>query len=403
MADQNAFCMEVMRGPNSRAGATSNNQPTHEEPPTPGTSTTSFLNHSATFPGGINLNPAVTPSLTDATLSDVAQLSVVLFHEAMHINDPVAGGDKVTKARHAEIYFATMQMLCCIRDYLDQQVFPAGPYTQQEVDDAKDELCKYLEGELIPTYHDLGGDQPFSNCCTGLLVSPPPPKNNPGSGVPFPPLDPSEFGPDNWFYTTPVGRFIGSVSAASNNLNIRKRGGGQWSLPLNGILPQGTFKVTAMSGGLGTDVSFWGTVEGTGDSALVQTTVGWTGTAPVLNPGAVIFQDDGFGDVTALTNFTYAAGKYLVWDYTNATLSAIDSAGVVSLVTSWASFPQLAGKKGMFAMAPQTGGITGPIASFYFTFTDSPGTGNHHASAKSPDWFGLVDIDMDLVPDTVVD
>lgn len=395
MISEDRFCREV--GNTSKAkenNATTNSRPDDLNPPGSNAGDSSSNVNNAGNSDGPSMNLSSETRLEkyeDTDLGELAILAGTLYHEAQHANDGQAAGS----ARHAEIYLDQIQMLCCILDHIENST---PPYSQQEVDDAKKVICAYID-QYIETYHDFGGTESVTQCCTGVVVSPPPSQTPPsGSTIPLPALSPEHFGPDRWVYNTPVGRFVASVDVVSNSFEVFRELDDSWTLPVATLISTGTFLVTAMSGGLGTDVSLWGEDTFTGESVLLQGTMNWSGSAPVFGSFSEVYRGVDFGDVTALSNLTYAHGKYVVWDYTYATLRWVDSTGGFGTVVSSVEYPELLGRRGM--SAGYSVDSNNAIIGYLYSFTEMPGTGNDHADNSSDDWMTLLDYDLDLIPDT---
>lgn len=396
MANQNRICKEAGRsGPaRSHYGKTNlrDDDPGTDPGPTPGEAGAPQVDNVANDDApSINLNPDRVPKYEDVSLGDIALLAGTLYHESQHVLDGVGSNAE----RHAEIYWIQIQMLCCILDYIQNSPL----YTQAEKDDAENQICGNIEVVYIPKYHQLGGDEDITNCCTGATVSPPPSGTTPGSGnPPFAPLALTDFGPDHWEVVTPIDLFDAWLNVVDNELNVLRRNGDSWTLSLASVISGGDFEVRAMSGGLGTDISLFGEDPTSGESVLLQGTIGWNGSAPILGAFSEIYRGVDFGDVTAIANLTYAHGKYIAWDYTFATIRWIDTSGNVGTVTDYVAFPDLAGKRGMaagFTVDFDTQAING----YSYAFTDRPGTENDHADRNDTSYFRLLDLDMDTVPD----
>jgi hypothetical protein len=217
-----------------------------------------------------------------------------------------------------------------------------------------------------------------------------------GSGVLFARLAPGAYDSSPWHFSTPGGRYTVQLSVPKNTLTLHKSGGVYEKISLDGIHPQGKMLVTALCMGPDAELGFWGVVQGTEQSALVQTHIDWSNPELPVQSNKVVYQGSGFGDVTAISYLAAGVDRYLVWDYTHASLSALDPSGGVSLLTSSQSYPQLAGKKGMMAMpnlSEQSKGTPNGMVYQFVTYWSHCGM---YASGES---LYLVDTDMDLVPD----
>jgi hypothetical protein len=217
-----------------------------------------------------------------------------------------------------------------------------------------------------------------------------------GSDVPLARLNPRAFDLSPWHFSTPGGRYTARLSVANNTLTLHKSGRASKEISLEDIHPQGKMLVTSLCMGPDAELGFWGVVDGTEQSALIQTRIDWSDPDLPLQSSKLIFQGPGFGDVTAISYLTPGADQYLIWDYTQATLSALDPSGGISFLTSSQSYPQLAGKKGMSATPSLSEQTQGAPVSYYYQFVTYWASCGRYASGES---MYLMDTDLDLVPD----